>query len=91
MSGTDDYIIITGSLNLNDDTANSDDNLIVAGGEAEDASLRTLQKQGIFLEKDTESPVRAKPLDEFSKELLEQSGIEIVSSEEEVGGDGVSS
>lgn len=90
MSDTDNYIIITGSRNLDDDTANSDDSPLVAGGEADDVSLRTLQKQGIFLEKDDESPVHAKPLDEFSKELLEQSGIEIVSSEEEVSGDGVS-
>lgn len=82
MSGTDDYIIITGSRNLNDDTANPDDRPSALEGETEDVSLRTLQKQGIFLEKDTEPPVRAKPLDEFSKELFEQSGIEIVSSEE---------
>lgn len=90
MSDTDDYIIITGSRNLDDDTANPAENPPATEVETDDVSLRALQKQGIFLEKSGETPVPAKPLDEFSKELLEQSGIEIVSSEEEGEGGGVS-
>lgn len=83
MDNTDDYIIITGSRNLDDDSVNPTENPPAIEAEMDDASLRALQKQGIYLEKSGETPVPAKPLDEFSKELLEQSGIEIVSSEEE--------
>lgn len=81
MSTSDDYIIVTESRNL-DENVESPDELALKGEEAEDLSRKVMQKQGIFLEQDKEQSVSARSLDEFSKELLEESGIEIVPSED---------
>lgn len=81
MSTSDDYIIVTESHNL-DESAEDPDDLSLKKEEVEATSRTVMQKQGIFLEKSKESPAPAKSFDEFSKELLEQSGIEIVPSEE---------
>ena len=81
MSGTDDYILITSSQNSDDDTSGAD-GVVFDEKELSDASRATMQKQGIFLEKDTEAPLYAKPLKDFSKEIYEQSGIEILNSGE---------
>lgn len=81
MSTSDDYIIVTESHNL-DESAEGPDDLSFKKEEAEATSRTAMQKQGIFLEKRKESPESAGSFDEFSKELLEQSGIEIVPSEE---------
>ncbi len=80
MSSSDNYILVTASQNTGDSNDNSDTKI---NEEGVDASLRAFENQGVFLEKDDEIPVHAKPRDEFSRELLDQSGIEIVSSEEE--------
>ena len=79
MSGTDDYILITSSQNSDDDTSGSDDVVFEKG--LDDASLVTMQKQGIFLEKEEEILPRPRQLEEFSKEIFEQSGIEILNPE----------
>lgn len=80
MSSSDEYILITASQGLDD---NTDDSGTKVKEENPDAALRALEEQGVFLEKDDDIPVRSKPREEFSRELLDQSGIEIVSSEEE--------
>lgn len=81
MSGTDDYILITSSQNSDDDTSGSD-GVMFDEKELSDASRATMQKQGIFLEKDEETLPRLKPFADFSKEIFEQSGIEILKPEE---------
>lgn len=81
MSTSDDYIIVTESRNL-DESVESPDELALKGDEAEDLSRKAMQKQGIFLEQNKEPSVSTKSLDEFSKELLKESGIEIVPSDE---------
>lgn len=81
MSGTDDYILITSSQNSDDDTSGSD-GVVFDEKELSDASRVTMQKQGIFLEKDEEILPRQKPFADFSKEIFEQSGIEILNPEE---------
>lgn len=81
MSTSDDYIIVTESRNL-DESAEGPDELTLKGEEAESASRTVMQKQGIFLEKSKETSTPAKSLGEFSKELLEEGGIEIVPSDE---------
>lgn len=80
MSSSDEYILITSSQKL-DESADDSDTKIKE--ENPDAAIRALEEQGVFLEKDDDTPVRAKPREEFSRELLDQSGIEIVSSEED--------
>ncbi|MEK7569263.1 MAG: hypothetical protein AAB497_04130 [Patescibacteria group bacterium] len=80
MSSSDEYILITSSQSSGGDAGISDAKI---KEEDPDAALRALEEQGVFLEKDDDTPIRSKPRDEFSRELLDQSGIEIVSSEEE--------
>lgn len=80
MSSSDEYILITASQG-SDEGANDSGAKIKE--ENPDAALRALEEQGVFLEKDDDIPVRTKPREEFSRELLDQSGIEIVSSEED--------
>lgn len=80
MSSSDEYILITASQGSDEGTGDSGAKI---KEENPDAALRALEEQGVFLEKDDDTPVRAKPREEFSRELLDQSGIEIVSSEEE--------
>ena len=80
MSSSDEYILITSSQSSGEDAGDSGTKI---KEEDPDAALRTLEEQGVFLEGDDDIAVHSKPRDEFSRELLEQSGIEIVSSEEE--------
>lgn len=80
MSSSDEYILITASQGSDE---NADDSDTKIKEENPDAALRALEEQGVFLEKDEDTPVRTKPREEFSRELLDQSGIEIVSSEED--------
>lgn len=80
MSSSDEYILITASQGSDE---NTDDSGAKVKEENPDAALRALEEQGVFLEKDDDTPVRAKPREEFSRELMDQSGIEIVSSEED--------
>lgn len=75
MATPNDDIVITGSRNLDDDTNNIDKN---APQESERASIRTMEEQGIFIENEDKQPQRAKPREEFSRELHDMSGIEII-------------
>lgn len=80
MSSSDEYILIAASQGLDE---NADDSGTKIKEENPDAALRALEEKGVFLEKDDDTPVHSKPREEFSREILDQSGIEIVSSEEE--------
>ena len=74
-----DYIIVEDAKNLSDDTANKSTD---TKPEDNEDSTRTLEAQGIFVEDSaTTSDATINHLD-FKKELQEQGGIEIISSEE---------
>lgn len=75
MTPADDDILITESRNLSDDSTSTNGD---ATKESDIASIRALEKQGIFLEKDGEKPTTAEPRDELSKELEDMGGIEII-------------
>ena len=85
MSKSDDYIIITGSRNLDEGSSDSD---AVVHEEKDDASLRALEGQGISIignehNEPHETSNEPEPLDQFSRELMDEGGIEIVSADEE--------
>lgn len=75
-----DYIVVTGSRNLDDGTSDSDGQI---HEEGEDASLRALEGQGISIIEREENPGTSEPRDQFSQELLDEGGIEIIEAEEE--------
>lgn len=79
MSSSDKYILIEDSHNLSDDSYNNDDN---TPSETEADSEDTLKNQGVFIQNIDVSAdiVSSKPLTEFSKELFDEAGIEIVPS-----------
>lgn len=73
MSTSDEYIIVENSQNLDDDKD-------TATIENENDSERTLEKQGIFIETNTDGDFsKEKPLSDFAQELMNEGGIEIVS------------
>lgn len=76
---SDNYIIVTGSHNLNDDDQGTGE---VANKEKDDSSRRVLEEQGIFLDQESSEPKNTDPSDEFTKQLQEIGGIEIIKSEE---------
>lgn len=80
MSSADKYVLITESQNFGEEES---DSKIKTVEESESAALRALEDQGIFIESTVDNPTQAKPREQFSRELLDQSGIEIVSNEEE--------
>ena len=82
MGKSDDYIIITGSRNLDEGSSNSD---AVVHEEGEDASLRALEGQGISIlgeETRQSTNTETEPRDQFSRELMDEGGIEIVTGDE---------
>lgn len=50
--------------------------------ESDADSMRTLAKQGIILEDKKESITQVEPRDEFSRELADLGGIEIIPNED---------
>lgn len=80
MSASDDYIIITESHDLDKGPIRSD---VQVHEETNDASLRALEGQGISILDEEEPPASDEPLDRFSRELMDEGGIEIVSADEE--------
>ena len=80
MSKQSDYIVITGSRNIDDGTGSSDAKV---HEEAESASLRALEDQGISIIDKVEKPGTVEPLDQFSLELMDEGGIEIIQADEE--------
>ena len=86
MNKSDDYIIITDAHNLDDSEVSREEGPLQE--ESKDLSLRALQMQGIFLDdKEGEAVPPIASHDDFSKELLKESGIEIIKEQ----GDGASS
>ncbi|MFZ2303728.1 MAG: hypothetical protein WAV98_02990 [Minisyncoccia bacterium] len=84
MSSSDDYIIITESHNLDKGPIRSD---MKIHEEKDDASLRALEGQGIsIIDDDHNEPHKTsnepEPLDQFSRELMNEGGIEIVTGDE---------
>jgi hypothetical protein len=79
MTSADKDILFTGSQNLSDDSAPSTEDLTKEGA---DASIRALEKQGIFLEGKKDRPLRTKPREEFTQELQDMGGIEIIPSDD---------
>ena len=80
MSKLNDYILVTGSRNLNDGSSDSDPEV---HEEGEDASLNALAGQGISILQKEEVSVREEPRDQFSQELMSQGGIEIIQGDDE--------
>lgn len=78
MNSSDD-IIFEDAKNLSDDT--SDTNTTLSEEEAQ-SSMQTLVNQGVFLER-TKAPALGDNPDNFSAELKDISGIEILPSEDE--------
>ena len=80
MSSSDDTIIITESHDLNEGPIFSGTEV---KEEGEEASLRILENQGISIIFEEDTDVKTEPRDEFSQKLMDEGGVEIVSSEEE--------
>jgi hypothetical protein len=80
MSSSNDYILVTGSRNLDDGSSDSDGKI---QEEDEKASTSALEKQGVSILGDMSRPVSDEPRDQISKELFDESGIEIIDSDEE--------
>lgn len=79
MSSSDDYIVITESHDLNDDSNDLD---VKTQMEGDDVSRRTLENQGISIIGEDDGPVKIGDIDQFSRELMDEGGIEIVSVDE---------
>lgn len=83
-SSNNSYIIVEESLNLNDDAPDSSN----TGNESADAFGRVMEKQGITIETSENDPsATTKNLADFSRELLDQGGVEIVPNEDDVDED----
>lgn len=81
MSKSDDYILITESHNLGDGPILSGTK---TNNEDEDTSLRALENQGIsIIQKEASAAATVEPRDQFSRELMEEGGIEIIPSDED--------
>ena len=78
MTSSDEYIVITGSRNLDDEADDSNPPPI---DESEDASFRAMESKGISIIEKTELPMSEEHLDNFSRDLLKEGGIEIVPNE----------
>jgi len=80
MSSSDDYIVITESHDLNDDSNDLD---VKTQMEGDDVSRRTLEDQGISIIGEDDGPEKIGDIDQFSRELMDEGGIEIVSGDED--------
>lgn len=86
MNKSDDYIIVTDAQNFGDDGAPKEGDSLQK--ETKDLSLRALRMQGIFpADEEGEAVPPTASHDDFSKELLMESGIEIIKDQ----GEGTSS
>ncbi len=79
MSSSNDYILIPESRETDEESALSENK----EQEGKEDSLRTLERQGISILNENEVTVSAEPRDQFSRELMNEGGIEIISSDEE--------
>ncbi|MFZ2831944.1 MAG: hypothetical protein WAZ40_02230 [Minisyncoccia bacterium] len=81
MSTSSDYIIITESHDTNDGTEVDTKKIIP---EEEGISIMTLENQGISIIDETLRPATTEPRDQFTQELMDEAGIEILSSDEDL-------
>lgn len=84
MSSSDKYIIIEESKNLNDGSSTSD---VEVSKETEADCDVVLNQQGVFIQSSTkqdETGATEETSAQFSKELLDESGIEIVPGKKDV-------
>lgn len=79
-SSGNNYVLITDSQNLGENVGIPKTSV---SEENESAVLRALENHGIFLEGDAGNLVPAKPHDQLLREIMNQSGIEIVPGKEE--------
>lgn len=79
MVSPNDYIIITDSQDLGEDSVSDNE----YRKEPESASRRVLESQGISILGEDENPVLTEPRDQFSRELMDEGGVEIVASDDE--------
>lgn len=80
MSQSDDYIIITKSPDPYDE---SDLTIETTSQEESEDSIRTLERQGITIIHEKQDRPASDPRNQFSQELMDEGGIEIVPSDEE--------
>ena len=80
MNKSDDYIIISESHEAGEEPTNS---VLEERVEETDSSFRDLEIHGISILSNEEITVSDKPRDQFTRELMDEGGIEIVSNEEE--------
>lgn len=79
MTKSDEYIVVTGSRNLNGGDGEGD---TIPHSEDDGASLRAMESSGISIIGEDEIPTGEEPLDDLSRELLKEGGIEIVRRED---------
>jgi len=80
MVSPNDYIIITESHDIGEESANYGNKY---QEEPESASRRVLESQGISILGKDEDPIPAEPRDQFSRELMSEGGVEIVANNDE--------
>ena len=84
MSASDDFILVTGSRNLDDGTSSSDTQI---PPEEEGASQKALEGQGVSILNTTfetpSKPINVEPRDQFSQELFDEGGIEIIADNDD--------
>lgn len=80
MTSSNDDLIITESRNMSDEPLLGAKEKAVK--ENENASIRMMEKQGIFLESKKAPPAPTKPREELSQELQDMGGIEIIPNDD---------
>lgn len=81
MNPSNDSIIITDSRNLDESPASS----TIDTQEGEEASLRALENQGVSIVEEAKIPTAPveEHRDQFSRDLLEEGGIEIIRGDDD--------
>lgn len=75
MTSSDEYIVISGSRNLDSGEGAGDS---LPHDEDEDASLHAMESTGISIIDEDKAPSSDESIDNFSQDLLREGGIEIV-------------
>jgi len=82
-SSKNSYILIEDSRNLDDDAADNNPGT----EEPKEASSKTLEDNGIFVDEKGEDEDTSSLKNDFSKELMDQTGVEIIPSKEDERGE----
>lgn len=77
MSSPNDYIIITESQSADDSAVQSE-----TTSQEEENAMLTLERQGVSILKKEDRPANDEPRDQFSRELMDEGGIEIVPNDD---------